>query len=1076
LLLAGSSLAFLVSNVPAANAADVRAVATADSGGAPALLLSIATPPGTAEGDLLLAQIIVGGGTGTVINAPLGWDLLRRDNEDIHIAQAIYYRTASAADALDMPLHEWVFSSNKPAAGAILAVQGVDPSDVVDAHAGQANGRGGSVVAPGVTTSTSNTLLIGFFATDRSTTFTPPTTMAEQFETGGGVGIAVTGSAANETVAAAGATGDRTATTAADGFNVGALLALKAPTVAFVSAAAAVGEADGMVMIQVSLNATVTQDVSLDFAVTGGTATHGVDFTLTPGTLTIDAGNVSANVSITILDDQIDDGDESIEITISDPEGGRLGALTTFTLTIADDDTAGFTVEEDGAGTVVAESGATGAFNVTLESEPVAIVTLSVSSDDPGQAVVDNDALTFGPANWSAPQTITVTAVDDDVADGDRVVKIAVSVLGGASSDEYDLVPDASVSVTVLDDDVAALLVTESDGATSVHESGTTDAFDVVLATEPLGEVVLSITSADPGEAVVDTTTLTFGPGNWSEVQTVTVTGIDDDAADGDQDVAIAIGVLDAPSGDKYELVADAIVVVTILDDDVPGFTILETGADTSVGEDGSQDTFNMTLHSEPVGLVVLNISSDDDTEVAVLNNTLTFGPGNWSVPQTVTVVGVDDADRDGDQVVNVTVAVDVVASDLGYAAVAAQAAAVTNADDESGGGSGGGGGGGGGTGGIPRLLLPGGQPTTFETEEGTTEPVTLEVRLDSRPVHDVVLEPQADDPRLVFVPARLVFTPHDWDQVQTLTVYVLDDFAVSGAATSVTIRLVDSGAHHVDPIQLTLHVLDDDGDGTADYSGVVGGQSPMAGYPIYVPRDVTGAAGGLWMLDRASDTAHSMRLTLTNLDDLPEGVPPPPSEIPLAWTWNVEYDDAAGDDGPVRLVFRVPVDWLEANCPPTSCEPRIYHFHDGAWHALDPVLLGTDEDDLLFEIQVDDFSIFAFGGRMAGADTVTDDGEPQTPGLALLGWPLLGLGVAALAALIVVAAIFALPRLAVAGRSSKPRGRVVTAPVPPAPSARRVRTPRHAQDVGAASGGHVQRLRSPVQNLKENGGLGRHR
>ena len=57
--------------------------------------------------------------------------------------------------------------------------------------------------------------------------------------------------------------------------------------------------------------------------------------------------------------------------------------------------------------------------------------------------------------------------------------------------------------------------MTES-GGTSVAESGTTDTFTVVLNSEPTGNVVLDVTSADTGEATVSASGLTFTMGDWN--------------------------------------------------------------------------------------------------------------------------------------------------------------------------------------------------------------------------------------------------------------------------------------------------------------------------------------------------------------------------------------------------------------------------------------------------------------------------------------------------------------------------------------------------------------------------------
>jgi Ca2+-binding RTX toxin-like protein len=62
-------------------------------------------------------------------------------------------------------------------------------------------------------------------------------------------------------------------------------------------------------------------------------------------------------------------------------------------------------------------------YKVRLNTQPTANVTVAIT---PGsQVTVSLRALTFTPANWNVAQTVTVTAVDDAVVEGDRVSPIS---------------------------------------------------------------------------------------------------------------------------------------------------------------------------------------------------------------------------------------------------------------------------------------------------------------------------------------------------------------------------------------------------------------------------------------------------------------------------------------------------------------------------------------------------------------------------------------------------------------------------------------------------------------------------
>ena len=75
----------------------------------------------------------------------------------------------------------------------------------------------------------------------------------------------------------------------------------------------------------------------------------------------------------------------------------------------------GFTIAETEGETRVSESGTSDTFTVVLDAEPCSNVVLRVTSQDTGEAVVDQASLTFTPHNWDEPQTVTVTGVDDDL-------------------------------------------------------------------------------------------------------------------------------------------------------------------------------------------------------------------------------------------------------------------------------------------------------------------------------------------------------------------------------------------------------------------------------------------------------------------------------------------------------------------------------------------------------------------------------------------------------------------------------------------------------------------------------------
>jgi alpha-tubulin suppressor-like RCC1 family protein len=95
------------------------------------------------------------------------------------------------------------------------------------------------------------------------------------------------------------------------------------------------------VNIEIVLSTTTSENVSVNYAVTGGSATYSADYTITigaTGTITIPAGSTSTTLSLNIIDDTIREPDENIIITLSNPINADLGNNNTFIYTILDNE------------------------------------------------------------------------------------------------------------------------------------------------------------------------------------------------------------------------------------------------------------------------------------------------------------------------------------------------------------------------------------------------------------------------------------------------------------------------------------------------------------------------------------------------------------------------------------------------------------------------------------------------------------------------------------------------------------------------------------------------------------------
>jgi hypothetical protein len=101
-----------------------------------------------------------------------------------------------------------------------------------------------------------------------------------------------------------------------------------------------VNENGGSILITVTRTGGSSGAVGVSYATSNGTAIAGSDYTATSGTLNWTNGdNSNKTFSVPVLDDSTYEGNETVNLAISNPTGGAtLGSPSTAVLTILDDD------------------------------------------------------------------------------------------------------------------------------------------------------------------------------------------------------------------------------------------------------------------------------------------------------------------------------------------------------------------------------------------------------------------------------------------------------------------------------------------------------------------------------------------------------------------------------------------------------------------------------------------------------------------------------------------------------------------------------------------------------------------
>jgi large repetitive protein len=516
-------------------------------------------------------------------------------------------------------------------------------------------------------------------------------------------------------------------------------------------------EAGATSTFSIVLNSQPAGDVTIPVA--SSDLTEG---TVAPASLTFTAANWNAAQFVTVTG--VDDTEADGEVVYTAVVGTTVSADKSYngldpadvTLANVDNDTAGVTVTPT-FGLVVSEAGTTATFRVSLNTQPSADVVIPLVSSNTSEATVSPAALTFNSVNWKAPQIVSITGVNDDIADGSQPFKISV---GPATSEDanYKANDPADVSGLNQDNDSPGFVFAPLTPRVTTEDGGQTT-FTVALQSKPTANVTIALSSSKPLEGTVGPASLSFTPGNWNAPQTVTVTGVNDDAADGNQAYSIVTGA--AVSDDAgYKALDPFDVPVTNNDNDTPAI-LVAAAANLKTTEGLGTATFTVRLQTKPSANVTVAVSSSDTTEGTVSPAQLVFTTANWSGLQTVTVTGVNDDDADGNQVYKAVLAA-AVSPDASYNGIDPVDVDLSNTDNDS-----------------PGVVV---SPTSGLVTSEAGAQATFTIVLSTRPTADVTFPVSSSKTSEAVVSSGTVtFTRDSWSSPKTITVTGVNDDLADG-------------------------------------------------------------------------------------------------------------------------------------------------------------------------------------------------------------------------------------------------------------------------------------------------------
>ncbi len=345
---------------------------------------------------------------------------------------------------------------------------------------------------------------------------------------------------------------------------------------------------------------TLTVTVASGFTVGAGAA----------GTIVIAAGETTSTdtATVTAVDNDTDAPDRTATVTATVTNAqatadSTMMAVTGAALTITDDDaapTAGLFV---GPG-AISENGGTKVVAAVLSHESSAVTTVTVTAV-PGAYTVGTPAFIVTAAGSEvSTDTVTITAVDDDVHQGSAGRSVTVT---GRMTNTQGAGGVTGAALTLSDDETlptADLVLTPA----AIAEAGGVATVTATLSGRSSEAVTLTVATTAVSPAVAadfaqSGTTLMIAAGATTSTGAVTVTAADNNVASGNKQVTVS-----GTAAGGHGVAAPTDAALTLTDDDTPQAALVLTPG--SIGENGGVATVTATLDRQVAAAVTVTVSA----------------------------------------------------------------------------------------------------------------------------------------------------------------------------------------------------------------------------------------------------------------------------------------------------------------------------------------------------------------------------------------------------------------------------------------------------------------------------------
>lgn len=325
--------------------------------------------------------------------------------------------------------------------------------------------------------------------------------------------------------------------------DIGAL-ELNAGTLQCSMANVSVAEDADLIMLSVTRVGGADGDAMVDIATANGTATQPGDYTQSTTTLNWAANDMTAKtLSVPIVDDELAESDEMFTAVLSNAVGAALGATTSVTVTINDDDAAPTTSAI--ADQNVDEDEATPVIDFTIDDADDAASSLTVSATSSNHAVVEDAGITLGGSG--ANRTVKVTPKANASGSTDITITVSDGTNMGAETFTVDVgIVDDAPTISAIDD-------------VKIDENESTGAIKFTIGDSDTDLADLVVTAKSSKHSLLADDDITLG-GSGAK-RTVTVKPLADKS--GKVDVTITVSDGTKSSKAKFTVTVSAVTETT---------------------------------------------------------------------------------------------------------------------------------------------------------------------------------------------------------------------------------------------------------------------------------------------------------------------------------------------------------------------------------------------------------------------------------------------------------------------------------------------------------------------------------